>query len=336
MGKKLRNISKQVLNINDSPLKYIMRFYVPTMIAFQKEEEALPWFSSVYIQTKTRKNNKDRWMVYQNTNPFVTRLPLCFFSLIKKNAEFLFSVIKYLLLKEWYIFLNVDFFYLTEIKKDDKSHFNHSILVYGFDEEKQQMYLTGYCLGNKIETIEVSYEKFWQALSKCKKNDVWIYKRRKNVRAQFDYQFFCQGVEDYVKSKSSLKYQIKARSLSLPHIDCYGLKAHESLKKDLNDILNGDKKNVRVRIYAYFELASNMVLRLNYIKKEYHLNALEDIIKGFEFLAQSYKKVLMLYLKYEKTNNNDIILSLLDKEHESYELERQLFLSLLKEIDKKR
>lgn len=329
---KMKNTHKK-LPINDSPIKYILRFFTPLMIAFQKPDEVEGWFYSSYVQTKVRKKTYKLWMIYQNYNPFVLRLPCFLVSSKAITKSILLKVIKRLIDNNWYISTCVDMFYLSSSFFYNKKHYDHAVIIRGYDILKNELQLCGYCFNSKITCINVNFDEFLISFLNCKHNRTWIYKRRKKKNKKFDMKFFYLGVKGYATSSCSLAYQIKARSFSLAYRELYGINAHIQLKDDLNKVFLGENKSVVLRLYSYFELSECMTKRLNYLESNHLLNDIEDISNGFKELSQAYMRMLNLFMKYDISKNINIIERIIAIENQTCEKEKQLYTILYKKIE---
>ena len=317
------------LPINDSPIKYLMRFFVPLMIAFQKKDDVEGWFFSTHILTKVRKKTMKHWMIIQNFNPYILKIPCFLFSSVFLKEKHLMKVIKRLINKDWYIFLSVDFTFLKESQfYNTKNHFIHSVLLYGYDENTNTVCLCGYGFGNKINCVNVSFHDFVKAFYSCSHNQTWLYKRRKTSAKKFNKRFFYLGIKNYVNGTCSLEYQLKARSPSAIWRENYGVNAHEQIKADLNKILNGESEDLLGRFYSYSELADCMVMRLEYIQAKKILLNIQEIKEGFFELKKTYINMRNYFLKYNISKDKKIIELLIQMEDEAHEKEKKLYESL--------
>lgn len=325
------NDCKKKLPIGDAPIKYIMRFYVPLMISFQSDD-AEGWFCSSYILTKVKKTNK-LWMVYQNSNPFVKRFPLPFFSSRLLNVKMLKTIIKFLIDKKWYIFLNLDFFYVKNSDFFQKKHYHHSVLLHGYDEQNNIVSLCGYCFGAKIKSVDISIEDFLKAFFSCQHNQTWVYKRRKKNK-DFNKRFFYLGVRSYATSSCPIEYQLRAKSFSIKKHEYYGIKAHSQLQNDLKKILEGTDLNLTLRLYSYLELTRCMVRRLDYVQKNEILKDTQDIKIEFINLSDKYSIMLNLFLKYRLNRDLNIISKIINMEKNICLEEQELYSRLYKLMKK--
>lgn len=320
---------KKMLKIGDSPIKYLMRFYVPLMIAFLKPEESEEWFCSAYLLTKVKKRTLNKWMLCQNHNPFVLRFPLFLLSSKIISPPIIKKTIYKLIQKEWYIFLDVDLYYLNNSLYYQKKHFYHSVLLYGYDTQKNTVNLCGYCFGSKIQNIEADLNDFISSLIFCKRNRTWIYKRRKNKAKKFDKRLFYLGVKNYATSTCSFEYQLRTKSFSIKSKEYFGVDTHLEMKKNLSDILNGQNdKDLTGRIFSYLEISQCMVRRLDFLQKNNLLKNLDSFIIGFEELRNEYRRMLDLYLKYKLTEKIAILQKIAKLENTIVEKEQNLYMEL--------
>lgn len=327
-------MSSNKLPIGDAPIKYLMRFYIPLMIAFLNPQEAEGWFYSSHILTKVRKKTYKLWMIFQNCNPLIIRIPLFFLSSMLIQKAQLLKAIKILIDNNCYVSLCLDFFFLNDSICFRTRHFDHSVLLYGYDEKKGVVNLCGYCFGSKIKCVEIDINNFVEAFFACKHNKVWIYKRRKRKKTNFNKRFFFLGVKGYVTSTCPIEYQIRAKSFSAIFREHYGVAAHIQLKKDLESVSSGEKIDLKLRIYSYMELAQCMVKRLEYIQKNNILVDIDTLVEKFRDLAKKYGKMLNLFIKYEISNNDYLIKRIIEIENTVCMEEKTLFYELYNEAKK--
>lgn len=307
------------LEINDAPIKYLLRFYLPLMISFQNKNQAESWFMSSYIQTKVKKNSLDSWVVYQNFNPFIYRIPNPIVSKKFCDQKLLFSWIEYLINHNWYILINVDLFYLQNSNCYQKKHFDHSIIISGYDKAKKTVNLCGYCFSQKISIIEVSVDELYLAFKHCQCNKTWIYHRRNRKGINFKKRFFYLGVKGYATGTCPLEYQFYARSFSLSKFEYYGVEAHVQLISDLSKLIEGTcKRDVILRIYAYLELNRCMIARLEYLENMKILIGIDEIKTDFFLLGEKYTIMQNLFIKYKKSKNKNLLERILDLEKQIY------------------
>ena len=324
------------LPIGDAPIKYLLRFYIPLMISFLNPDEVKGWFYSSYILTKVRKRTYKLWMVFQNFNPFVLRFPCFFLSSLLTKKTFLTKIVKVLINHDYYISLSLDFFYLNNSFCFGNTHFNHSVLLYGYDEQCGIVNLCGYCFDPKIKCVDVEVNNFINSFYSCKHNKAWIYKRRKRKAKSFNKRFFYLGVKGYATASCPLEYQIRAKSFSCVLREHYGIDAHKQLKSDLKCVLNGENKNLKLRIYSYLELSQCMVKRLEYIQDNKVFEIDGEIIKGFRELTDEYNSMLNMFLKFDLTQNSEIIKRLIVFEDEISEKEKALYIELYQALKRQR
>lgn len=330
----MMNNQKKKLPLGKAPIKYLMRFFVPLMIAFINPHEVEGWFYSSYILTKVRKRTYKYWMIFQNFNPFIIRLPFLPLSSCFLHSSLLIKLIKFLIDHNWYVLLSVDFYYLKSSFYYLQKHFNHSVLLYGYDLQNNIVNLCGYCFDTKIKCVDTDISSFIKAFYSCKHNKVWIYKRRKRRKVKFNKRFFYLGVKGYAKSSCPIEYQIRAKSFSAIFREHYGIDAHIQLERDIAGIQNGEKKDLKLRIYSYIELTQCMSDRLVYLQKNNLLNNIESLMHDFDLLKLEYQKMLNLFIKFELTGNKDLVDKLIAIEKNQITKERYLYKELLDNIEK--
>ena len=159
-------MNKRELEITDAPIKYLLRFYLPLMIAFLNKEQVEPWFYSSYIQTKVKRKGYNSWVVYQNFNPFICRMPNPMMTSFFMNQRFFLFMVENMIKFNWYTLINVDLFYLKGSNCNNKRHYNHAVIICGLNKSLKTLKLCGYCFGPKISCVDVTIEEFYKAFKK--------------------------------------------------------------------------------------------------------------------------------------------------------------------------
>lgn len=323
---------KKQLSIGDAPIKYLLKFYIPLMITFKQSDEVEEWFHHSFILTKTKIHKSKSWTIVNDYNPYVSRVRCLGLSakILKKNT--VMKLLKNLINNNYYISLNLDFFYLKNSFAFQKLHFNHQILLYGYDDEKERIYLCGYCFGSKIRCIEIDTNSFLNSFFSCNHNNVWVYKRRKKKKINFNMKSFYLGIKSYATSTYPLIYQIRTKNFSFSNKERYGIDVHIELKTKLINDINDEKSDIKLRIYCYMEMAQCMVIRLDYIRKNKLLKDIDKIIYGFNELKKKYDIMLRLYMKYMITNDKNILCKVIDIEDELLKEEKNLYTNLYNKI----
>ena len=335
---------KKVLPVGDAPIQYLMRFYTPMMITFLDKEEVLPWFSSSFFLIRTQNKKRPdglysyRWMIQKNRNPFICKFPSPFFYPSMMKEEKLKQRVKQMIDNDWYVMLHVDLYELEPFEYYQKNHFVHSILLYGYDEEKQSVFLRGYCFGASIVTIEVDFASFSRAFFGSKKNDVWIF-RRKKLRhpVKFDKKLFFKTVKANATGRCpGLYYQLVTRSPLVPFGSYYGYKAHADLQQSMQRLLEGDPYvNPEIRLYSYKEMAQCMCMRLDYIRTQFPCDELDAARAAFEALKKKYTVMLNLWLRIRVTERTEKASErMAELEQQAFQMEKQAFENLYSALKK--
>lgn len=220
--------------------------------------------------------------------------------------------------------------------QNDKVHTdwdrNHDWLIYGYDDSTLQFYCSSY-LGSKdneiIGTIKLSYIEVEEAYKKATPQYLKPY-------PSYFRNHFVKINPNWVESKATKKdlYNNLKRMFFPRHSarDGYwhpvaGIYSLDKLLRKIKkvNIIKNKRKTVFIQnIRIIYDFRENVLLCLK--KMDININ---DILT-YEFLVKETYKILLFFLKYNQTGNQNTLIKVYEKLKTTNNIERQLLKKILK------
>ena len=198
---------------------------------------------------------------------------------LEKKYDTIVDMVKYYIDLDFYLFFELDCFYIPVALFNQKIHYNDKTLIYGYDDEKQVVQVADF-YGPFDRNIsykfrEISYIDFVHAYSsyECSKN------------LQYERLLLFKYYEkDIPINKGEIKYALKRYLTGFDdrynHI-YFGSKCYDAILEELN------KKYLDFKLFNYISShAKAMNLRVKYLKE---LHILDDTFSGEEEFADFEK-----------------------------------------------
>ena len=155
------------------------------------------------------------------------------FDMNKEFISFLISQIE----RENYIYLYVDHFELSCFGDYKKSHYNHGLLIYGFDLNKELLLVAGFINGRGYERRAIPFQEFASSFfNKTREADKQVSLFRYNSNSEMaNGTSYCSYLHSYNTSKAYLSnelsyYLVESRYTTYPNvymgIEVYDLYKH--------------------------------------------------------------------------------------------------------------
>jgi len=219
----------------------------------------------------------------------------------------------------YYVYLDIDRFYVPGSKLYKKANKTHDIFVYGYDLKENIFNFTEFLKNNvytystiPIPEFENGYNGMLRIMSENKKkignaNGLEMISYRKyKLDYKFDLILLHDMLKDYLNGENSYK---KFRSANSQwNIDCnFGIKIYENFIKYLNSILIKDSEIDFRMFHLLWDHKRVMLSRIEFLGKNNYLQKSEDIKDLYlpiEKLALENRNIL---LKYYLTKDKNII-----------------------------
>lgn len=323
---------KKVLPIYQPSIRAYLRHAFPMSIIEDKAFE-FGWIFSKYIQIEYHKEGKGylNYIYYDFFKKDGIFIRYYYQIYCLKDKDKIINLIKELIDNNTYFFSEWNEKLIPNKAAFAKYDFPHACLIYGYDDEKQELYTEGYMTENwqwKIHTVQ--YDVFLNALQ---------------VNSMDDSNYWCDAFKIYNDSKlnfcfSEMFDEMKKFSRGQSNIKgsiLYGIAGCKEYVLDLVQIVHNREPLHHPSIYLLGEHCELMRRRICFLKDSYGLFASNsDLFVGFEVLDKQYNVINMLALKYNKTRNvrdgEKVIKRLLD----SLKTEEELVNMVLEELEDKK
>jgi len=247
-----------------------------------------------------------------------------FLEVHKINRDFLnFNKIKILDLvknsinNNYYIYLNLDEFYVPQRFSYKVKHFSHDCLIHGYDLEKKEIYLFGYSSKWQIESTSISFDEFELAYMNLELIDteltyINLYRCKESGQYALKLDMIVKQLIEYLEGINSSE---QFSMLKEPFERAYGMNFYQYIGEYL---LNCETYNIEydIRVFHFlFEHKKIMENRIRYlletsrIKDEALLNDWEGIAEDALVIKNKVMKLQVLRkYDYQDLNNRIQIL----------------------------
>lgn len=287
------------------------------------------WFYSNYIQVRciNRKHynacgHKDNALHYSLYSPEVWAVDLLEHIDIEGKAQlFLFksmALIRDIIDSGWYIYTNADTFYINGSDTYMKYHYDHDLLIYGYDDDHLYLYRYG---DSKLTSHKIFFEDFITS---------YFSKYCQNTEYRSKAILFKPNDEKYEVNVEKIKWQIhdyldgvETFAREYPNVfnpgslSALGVNTYREFDNLLIYILaNDDKFLRRTDLFAFYEHKKLMYDRVLFLKDKKILAADDQIIEGLQQIYKKANNIMMLGLKMNRMQGqverqNDILYKLM-------------------------
>ena len=214
---------------------------------------------------------------------------------------------KELLSNNWYIMGLFDEYYIPAKASYMKYHFRHSLLIYGYDDDKDSFYAIGYNKNRKYEPHTLTYKEYLSAISVdfdrekeayydfcIDKIEFDAFKLNPEFNFEFDWKELYTSLCDYINSTDSRNNKKDV---------VFGVDCGVEFSKYISNLT---PKSIDIRYSRFFmELKDIMVKRLEYLCSIECIT--ENIVATYKEIAEMQQNIHMMFIKYSMTGNNKII-----------------------------
>jgi len=260
---------RKILKIKE-PISNSYHFMAFPLSILEQHAITYEWIYSNFIQTCLDTNYDDSpvpfyFYIYDYTlSPFleVQKIDRNFMNF---NRLDIIELVKNAIDNEYYIYLNLDDFYVPDRRSFKNKHFSHDSLVYGYDTKKEEIYLYGFDSKMKLNTTVISFSNFILAYDGMDIIDtdltyINLYKFNKLGKYKLDLNLILEQLIEYSESKNS---SVRFSTLREPWIRSYGMNFYENISCYLQ---NFDDKNIRADIRIFHFMYEHKNIMANRIK----------------------------------------------------------------------
>ena len=204
-----------------------------------------------------------------------------------------------------------------------KRRFAHTFLMYGYNDNLQEVHLIGYTKNGKFEKYSIKYSDMYNAL--WYNNTRTMHYRKLNEK--FEYKF------DLLKCYEELHQYLNSIYIGVGRKDdeVYGLEANDGFRKYVYDtILQTKPIDIRYSRF-FFEHKEFMLKRMEFLHKE---GLAEDYISQYEKVSYTYKNIHMILLKYNLTGKISSLEKIYEMLQEANDIEKRILNNVLYDLKK--
>ncbi len=318
-----KELTKKVLPVT-YPMITTYTHHAHLLSILSNYEDIYPWIFSNYIQLYINKDYIHNWGDFYFPFPYESRpSDTCKWILtqaihrdtIERKWESIINFIIDSINSNNYVHTNVNYFYMPLGPIYNKYHYNHDILIYGFDLNEEVLYVADFFDMGKYSYEKISFSDFSKAYStySLAENIDYLYSMvySYNINSKCDYMFSIENISNSIKS-----YLFA----SIPEYwDCYnndnrkdivfGVEIYTTLKNYINRIRSSCESDIDIRpFYMLYDHKKIMVLRFKYLYEHgYYKNCNSENIIGFTKIESQTKNIVYLLIKYNISKSNKIL-----------------------------
>ncbi len=280
-------------------------------------DSMIPWIHNNFIQLRYSKG----WdiVTFDNHHLLLSHCPSISFRTLPKYiiTKGFSGDIKKLIIEaineNEYVFLYVDRFYIKAAQWFyQKQHMYHEVFIYGYDLEKDIVYLADNLQNGKFVFAECSFCEIEQSYNSIDSRydfmtDVGVLSVNPEVKSYINIKQIADGLERYLESKDTfdVRYEQPCE---------FGLQVAEVIRNKLLLCSNGD---VDLRpFHLLYEHKLLMKQRVEYLSEYGYLMEGSVNTSDFETLASEFFLLRNIVMKYNLLKNrqmlNDVIVKLDD------------------------
>ncbi len=301
-------------------------------------DKYLPWIFSNYINLNVNieiEKQQDLFLAFYGPLtydcPFLKSQKV-FWSSFESLGIDIHTYIKNNIEKEYYLYFQVDWYYIPNRTPYNKEHFLHDLMVHGYDNTRQIYYVSGYDIEGTYRESEVTFDAFEQAfknnlvdkIEESWADRIFLFQYDDKAEYKFNYELVKLQIKDYLNSENSFeKYN---RFIDFDYSRERGINVYDIISKYLSLVKKGDFK-----LYGFYESLDQRVFKICYEHKNImlqRLNYINENIKPVNDILEEYKKVhalteqcYFMCIKYNITKKIATLDNLTEKVNEIKKLE---------------
>ena len=300
------------LPIGEPPIIGYMHHLYPLSI-LARDTAYLPWFYCHYIQLRQFEERGLNFYLHPFYREFAT-CPLLESNRVSRRlagdkpdevTEFVLECLE----QDYYVQLDVDYFYIPQGMCYQRVHWLHELLLSGFDRSQSTFIVSSYDrAGNHIDFV-LGFTEFKQAMSsvfssedgpdwfrdKVENPRIVLYQYRSSARCTFDLVQAREELTDLYQSRNtSMRLRILAEPRS--RSDLWGMDTYQFLVGLFDDPdATGDDSLISLRIF--WEHKKCMTARLEYMEEQNLLGKANGFAQQYSNVASRANRIRLVVLK---------------------------------------
>lgn len=250
------------------------------------DKDMLAWLAANYIMVQKGPDNLDFSTGYEiltslENCPMLECLCVPLIIAEKRYADII-DLIKEMTDAEMYLYLCVDEYSISAYDNYGKNHIQHTLLIYGYDNEKQIVYAADFFKNRKYAFEEVSFEEIKNACDLRQENflgGIRLLRRRPYYVNRFNLKRMQKNIEKYITGQPPEEFDVNNDYIRVcfnrsPML--YGINIYDGIIADID-------KNDYVNIKDYFFIKQHFEV----ILKLYIYLAKAHMLKSFDVYADA-------------------------------------------------
>ena len=297
---------KKELEINEKPPFTFLLYPAYRTSILLVRDYSVPWFLSSFVLFSCRTNGLNDFGIEFISIPFIRETGKVFKN--DKSEKAINRIVSYID-KNIYVSLTWDESVVACRPHRCNEHYEHKVLIYGYDLETKMLNILGFSERNVYEKRTISFDEFKTAYEFYSNSRWKFFKWRKRVNRKFNYHFFKRTLEFYQDSHYPILYRV-IRSHSLLKDKCFGMRVYDCLLYRMyQDLESGNASfSILKALTAYCEHKKYMINAFEYIRDNYCSNeVIERTIKEYRELFEQFIMLRNMQLKYIETLSSKIL-----------------------------
>ncbi|WP_027629583.1 hypothetical protein [Ruminiclostridium cellobioparum] len=298
------------------------------------QDKMWPWVFNNFIQIRYARG----WKIYafDNHHMFLSNCPnIAYYILpqgiiINKWNKSLKELIIDSVNSDYYLFLYVDRYYISKSDYYLNYHFPHEIFIYGYDLEKDIVYIADNLQGGKFIKTECSFEEIENGYWHVKGDytfliDVRLLKLKDDISSNFDLEQVRLGLDSYLHSKRTVDL--------LDEQKCdFGFDAINRLFWELEN-QSKEKAEIDIRpFHLLYEHKILMEMRVKYMVEQGYILDNCNLIRNLSDLKNDYFSLRNMLIKINIKRDSKMMRDIINKFQLNIITEKSLITNLLQTI----
>ena len=257
---------KQIKKIGEKRVTTGKRLYIGVQVK-HNENAFYPWLFSNFIQINCNIDCKfrglDYYCFFRDERHDIVNYFLDYSYLTSEDMEYygVVKLLKWELCQKRYVEMKLDQYYIKGRDEYHSKHFEHQILIYGYDDTRKCFLLVGYSNNGKIQKFTIKYKEAEQSIKRYPEADI---KRISYCQGLRWYEFIPEYVQkvcqDYLEGRNT---ELDAQAyFPIEKERVYGMKIYEQLNTNTGiNVLVADRR----LSYLLYEHKRLMKERLKYM-----------------------------------------------------------------------
>ena len=278
------------------------------------------WIMSNYIQLCANKNIKNSDGVFLEfygehgfSSPFLEVQKLSWKFLSKMGIN-LHNVVEKVIEEGYYIYVQVDEYFIPKRWAYNNTHYLHDLLIYGYDKSKGQYNVVGY--DDKFNYVEsvISYTEFYNGFvnnfydleldENYWADRIFIFKYNMNGKYDFNINLVKKTISDYVNSRND--FELYNRFKNSNENKVYGVQIYDKVLEYLESIEKEQILKLDLRIFKLLEEHKILMIERLLYMRDRGLELEQEVEKYYD-IDRLAKQCKIFAMKYNVMNSKKIL-----------------------------